>query len=256
MRLAISAAATALTLCAGITSAQESPGYMIPSGTPDNIRRAVQADARDDAQHARDAGRKPAEILTLAGIGDGDQVIEFASFGHYYTTLLVDAVGPRGQVHMVDMPWIERFGGEPARAFDAAHANASFTQVHYNEASLPTGVDAALMVLFYHDLLRATAGESVDTADMNARIFAALKPGGTFIVIDHKAADDSGWRDAATLHRIDTQTIIGEVTAAGFTLAQNSDLLANPSDDRTLNMRDPSLRGNTDRAVLVFRKPM
>ncbi len=112
------------------------------------------------------------------------------------------------------------------------------------------------MVLFYHDLSRESAEESVDTADMNARVLASLKPGGTYLIVDHKAEDGSGWRDAMTLHRIDAQAIIDEVMASGFELAVTSDLLANPSDGRTLNMRDPSIRGGTDRAVLVFRKPM
>ena len=91
---------------------------------------------------------------------------------------------------------------------------------------------------------------------MNARVFAALKPGGTYLIVDHKAEDGSGWRDATTLHRIDAQTIIDEVTAVGFELAVNSDMLANPADGRTLNMRDPAIRGSTDRAVFVFRRPM
>lgn len=229
--------------------------YVIPDNAPSNIRAAVESGSRTDEQRARDASRKPAEVLTLAGIDPGDVVIELGAFGHYYTTMLAEAVGENGHVHMVDMPWIERFGGEPARAFDAAHENATFHQVHYNEMALPDNADAAMMVLFYHDLLREAADQSVDTADMNSRIFDALRPGGTFIVIDHKAEDGSGWRDAMTLHRIDAQTIVDEVTAAGFELAADSDLLANADDDRTLNMRDPAIRGGTDRAVLVFRKP-
>ena len=248
--------ATALAFLSCQAAAQDAaPGYAIPAGTPANVRRAVESSERSAEQRARDAGRKPAQVLTLAGIESGDRVIEFASFGHYYTTMLVEVVGTDGHVYMVDMPWIERFGGEPARAFDAAHENATFTQVHYNEMDLPSGVDVALMVLFYHDLKRASADESVDTADMNERIYAALRPGGRYVIVDHTAQDGSGWRDASTLHRIDAQTIVDEVTAAGFELAVESELLANPADDRTVNMRDPSLRGNTDRALLVFRKP-
>lgn len=254
MRLVIGAVAVG-GLVFGASVALGQASYMVPTGTPANIKRAVESTARTDEQRARDAERKPAEVLTLAGISDGDEVIEFASFGHYYTTMLVEAVGPDGHVHMVDMPWIEPFGGEPARAFDAAHDNATFTQVHYNEANLPSNVDAALMVLFYHDLHREAADQSVDTADMNARIFAALRPGGRFIVVDHKAEAGSGWRDAMSLHRSDPQTIIDEVTAAGFELVTDSDLLANLADKHMVNMRDPSIRGNTDRAVLVFRKP-
>ncbi len=257
MRLMIGiTAVSGLVLGASLAAAQDTASYMAPAGTPANIKRAVESDARTDEQRARDSGRKPAEILTLAAIEEGAHIIEFAAFGHYYTTLLVDAVGADGHVDMVDMPWTERFGGEPARAFAAAHENATYTQVHYNEADLPDNDDAVTMVLFYHDLTRESADQSADTADMNTRIFAALKPGGIYLVVDHKAEDGSGWRDASTLHRIDAQTIIDEVTAAGFELTSNSDVLANSADDRTLNMRDPSIRGNTDRAVLVFRKPM
>ena len=257
MRMMISVAvASGLMFGASLVNAQDAASYAVPGDTPANIKRAVESDARADQQRARDAGRKPAEVLTLAGIGEGDNVIELASFGHYYTTLLVDVVGADGHVHMIDMPWTDRFGGDGARAFDTAHDNATFMQAHYNEVDLPDNVDVVMNVLFYHDLSRESAEQSVDTADMNARIFAALKPGGTYLVIDHKAEDGSGWRDAMTRHRIDAQAIIDEVTAAGFELATDSDLLANPEDDRTLGMRDPAIRGRTERAVLVFRKPM
>lgn len=255
MRLKIGIAA-ASGLVFGATLAMAQDAYMVPADAPAHIRRAVESDARTEEQRARDSLRKPAEILMLAGVAEGDYVIEFAALGHYYTTLLVDAVGAAGHVEMVDMPWTDRFGGEPARAFAAGHDNATFTQVHYNEMDLPDNVDVVTMVLFYHDLTRESADQSVDTADMNARVFSALKPGGTYLIVDHKAEDNSGWRDATTLHRIDAQTIIDEVTAAGFELSVNSDILANAADDRTLNMRDDAIRGRTDRAVLLFRKPM
>lgn len=256
MRLITSFAGIAvLALSLSQANAQGSGSYMIPSDTPANIRRAVESSARTDEQRARDAGRKPAEIMTLAGIGEGDHIIELAAFGHYYTTMLVEAVGPGGQVDMVDMPWTDRFGGEAARAFAAAHDNATYTQVHYNEANLANDVDAVLCVLFYHDLQRDTAADSVDTADMNTRIFAALKPGGTYLIVDHQGEDGSGWRDGTTIHRMGIDTIREEVTAAGFELARESDVLANPNDDRSVSIRAPGTRGNTDRAVLVFRKP-
>jgi predicted methyltransferase len=226
-------------------------GYRVPANAPANIKRAVESSARAAEQRARDADRKPAETLMLAEIGEGDRVVELASFGHYWSTMLVEAVGSSGHVYMVDMPWTDRFGGEAARAFDAAHANATYTQAHYNEMQLPNDVDAVLNILFYHDLTR----DDVDTGDMNRKIFAALKPGGVYLVIDHKAEDGSGWRDASTLHRIDPATIRSEVLAAGFLLAEDSDLLENPADDRKQNMRAEGIRGKTDQAVFVFRKP-
>jgi len=249
----ILAAAAVLTLAHA--AAQAPATYTVPAAAAANIKRAVESPARPADQRARDADRKPAETLMLANIAEGARVVELAAFGHYWTNMLVEAVGPSGHVYMVDMPWIERFGGEPARAFDAAHANATFTQAHYNQMQLPTNVDAVLIVQFYHDLKRNDASESVDTADMNKKIFAALKPGGIYLVVDHNAEAGSGWRDATTLHRIDPAAIKSEVTAAGFELVQDSKLLANPADDLKQSMRAEGLRGHTDQAVLVFRKP-
>jgi predicted methyltransferase len=248
------AAAAALFVIAEV-GAQAPAAYRVPANASANIKRAVESPSRPADQRARDADRKPAETLMLAEIAEGERVVELAAFGHYWTNMLVEAVGSAGHVYMVDMPWIERFGGEPARAFDAAHENATFTQAHYNQMQLPTNVDAVLMVQFYHDLKRANASESVDTADMNRKIFAALKPGGIYLVVDHNAEAGSGWRDAGTLHRIDPATIKSEVAAAGFELVQDSKLLANPADDHKQNMRSEGIRGKTDQAVLVFRKP-
>ena len=256
MRLLISFAAVGSFLLGFSQVSAQDVGYVVPAGTPANIKQAIESGARPDAQRARDMARRPAEILTLTGIENGDEVIEFASFGHYYTTLLADAVGPNGHVYMVDMPWTEPFGGNAARAFAAAHDNATYTLAHYNRAELPRNVDAAMMVLFYHDLKTQEGEQSVDTVDMNARILAALRPGGTFLIVDHKAQDFAGWRDVKSLHRIDEATVIQEVTSAGFELVATSNILANPDDDHAINMRDPAIRGNTDRAVLVFRKPL
>lgn len=233
----------------------QSAGYAVPQDTPANIVRAIESDERSIQERDRDPLRKPAQVLALLGVNEGDSVIEFASFGNYYTRLLAEAVGPTGHVYMVDMPWTEPFGGSGSRAFAAEHDNATYTLAHYNRAELPQGVDAAMMVLFYHDLKVQTGPQSVDPVDMNARIFAALRPGGRFLVIDHKARDYSGWEDVSTLHRIDEATIIEEVTDAGFELIADSNLLANPDDDHSINMRDPAIRGRTDRAVLVFQKP-
>jgi predicted methyltransferase len=233
-------------------SAQDTTAtYTIPDDTPAHIRRAVESPERTDEHRARDVNRKPAETLTIAGIREGDHVIEFASFGLYYTTMLVEAVGPEGMVEMYDLPYTERFGGEAGRAFDAKHDNAVYHQQDYNTVEFPKNVDAVLNVLYYHDLKPT----NTDTAKLNAKLFEALKPGGVYVIIDHKAEDGSGWRDAATIHRMGVETIREEVTAAGFELVTDSDLLAHPEDDRTQMVFSPEIRGLTDQAFFVFRKP-
>ncbi len=244
-------AALILALVGASAGAQDAGDYVIPASTPDHIRLAVESPARTDEHRARDPNRLPAEVLTLSGIQPGDHIIELAGIGLYYTTMLAEAVGVGGRVDVFDLPYTERFGGEAARAFVADRPNVSYNLADYNTASLPRNVDAVFNVLYYHDLVP----QEIDTAAFNAKLLDALKPGGIYLVIDHKAEDGSGWRDASTIHRMGVETIVEEVTAAGFELVIDSDLLANPDDDRTQMVFTPGTRGATDRALFVFRKP-
>lgn len=234
---------------AGIAAAQS---YMIPAGTPAAIRAAVESSQRSDADRARDIGRKPAEVLTLSGIEPGDRVIEIAGFGNYYTTMLSAIVGPNGEVQMFDLPYTESRAGEASRAFVAAHPNTKYNVVDYNDAAFPADTDVVFNILYYHDL---GLQDGLDRAAMNRKLFAALKPGGVYVVVDHKAEDGSGWRDTQSTHRVGVEVIIEEVTGAGFELEVDSDLLANPDDDHKAMVFAPGERGATDRALFVFRKP-
>jgi predicted methyltransferase len=255
MRLLLLASSVLLFGGASHGHAQEAPAaappYVIPASTPAHVRRAIESPERTAEQRARDYHRKPAEILTMAGIEEGDRIIEIAAFGQYFTTMLVAAVGPSGNVDMYDLPYTERMAGPASRAFDEKHANAAYHLESYNDVALPRNVDSVWNVLYYHDL----KPQGVDTAAFNRKIFEALKPGGIYLVIDHKAEDGSGWRDAATIHRMGVDTIKQEVLAAGFELKQESDLLANPADDRTKMVFAPGTRGTTDQAFFIFRKP-
>jgi predicted methyltransferase len=232
-------------------SPPSTPAYVVPQGTPAHIRRAVEAPERTAEQKARDYHRKPAEILTMSGIEEGDKVVEIASFGQYFTVMLSAAVGLSGHVDMFDLPYTEERAGAASRAFVEKHPNATYHLDNYNNAALPQNLDSVWMVLYYHDL----KPQGIDTAAFNRKIFNALKPGGIFLVIDHKAEDGSGWRDAGTIHRMGVDTIKQEVLAAGFELKQESDLLANPADDRTKMVFAPGTRGTTDQAFFIFRKP-
>ena len=224
--------------------------YMVPSDTPAHIVRGIETTDRNEEMTVRDSARKPAEVLTLAGLEEGDHVAELGAFGQYYSTILSAAIGPQGQLDMYDLPFVEAFGAIPAgEAFRDAHANTTYTVTDFNDFELGTDLDAVYIVLFYHDL----GGQMIDTPAMNAAIFSALKAGGTYLVVDHRAEDGTGWSAAGTVHRIDKQTVIDEVLSAGFTLQTDSDLLAHPQDDKT--QRVFAARGETDRMLLVFRKP-
>jgi predicted methyltransferase len=215
------------------------------------IQAAIQSGERSEEMKARDPARMPAEVLTLSGVAPGDHVIEIAGFGQYYKTMLSEIVGPEGKVDVFDLPYIEAFGGEAAHAFSDSHANTDYYLVNYNEVTFPDDVDVVFNILYYHDL----GPQEIDTAALNARLFESLKSGGRYLIVDHKAEDGSGWRDAGTIHRMGVETIVDEVTAAGFVLEVDSDLLANPDDPRTEMVFSPGTRGATDRALFVFQKP-
>ena len=251
--LSLAALSAASAVFAADTPAAAAPAatYEVPKGTPAYVRKAVESKSRGAEQTARDANRKPAEVLTLSGVKPGDQVVEFASFGQYFTTMLSDIVGPKGKVYMYDLPYTEKRAGEASRAFVAAHPNAKYELVDYNTLTLPQNVDIVFNVLYYHDLPL----NNIDTASLNKRIFESLKPGGVFFVVDHNAAPGSGTRDTKALHRIDPAIIKQEVTAAGFELVEESKLLAHPGDDHTQMVFSPGLRGLTDQTIFKFRRP-
>jgi len=95
----------------------------------------------------------------------------------------------------------------------------------------------------------------VELAKINGAFFGALKAGGTYFVLDHAAEAGSGSRDTGSLHRIDEATVKQEVTAAGFKLVGESNVLRNNSDPHTAKVFDPEIRGHTDQFMLKFKKP-
>lgn len=245
--------AASLALAGQAAPAAPPKPYDIPAGVPAYIVNAVKSPERTPAMTARDADRKPAELLALSGVKPGDKVVEFAGFGQYFTTMLASIVGERGSVHVIDLPYTEARAGAASRDFVAKHPNTRYEVVDYNAVTLPENVDIVFNVLYYHDL--PIQNPPIDTAALNAKIFRALKPGGIFFVVDHNARPGSGMADASTLHRIDPEVIRKEVKAAGFELVEDSKLLANPEDDHSWGPFTAGRRGTTDQAVLKFRKP-
>ena len=259
LRHSIAALAVTIGLaCSGAVSAAEpAPAappkpYNIPAGLPDYVVKAVQSKDRPEKDTVRDANRKPAELLALTGVKPGDKVAEFGSFGQYFTRLLSSVVGDKGKVLMFDLPYLESRTGQASRDFVAAHPNSTYTNQDFNTVELPSGLDAVVIVLYYHDL----SINNVDVAKFNAKVFKALKPGGTYFIVDHNARPGSGREDTSKIHRIDPATVKQEITAAGFELATESKLLANPADDHTAMVFSGGIRGETDQSVFKFRKPL
>lgn len=217
------------------------------SGT---FSKVVADSSRPADDTARDAGRKPAEVMAFAGVHKGAKIVELAPGGGYYTRLLSLAVGPKGHVYADS--------GKPVPALDAwiaAHPQVTVSVIKAGETLAPEPVDIVWTTENYHDFKNVKIGDTDAAALYNQAVFRALKPGGIYLINDHAAQVGAPADVTSTLHRIEEATVIREVEAAGFTLAAKSNALANPADDHQLKVFDPAIRGKTDQFTLKFIKP-
>lgn len=215
------------------------------------IASAVASSDRPEADKARDADRKPAEMLAFAGVRPGMKVVELAPGGGYFTRLLSLAVGEHGYVYANSSR-----ASAAARTWAQTHPNVSLQIGPVGAHPLaPEPVDLVWTTQNYHDFKNVKLGASDAATVTNAAAFAALKPGGIYLISDHQGAPGTDATQTSTLHRIEDATVIREVEAAGFTLEARSDILRHPADDHTQKVFDSSVRGKTDQFVLRFRKP-
>ncbi|HVR18554.1 MAG TPA: SAM-dependent methyltransferase [Polyangiaceae bacterium] len=226
--------------------------------TPSPAYAAVEAADRSADDRALDGGRKPAEVLAFFGIGSGMRVAELGAGGGYTAELLARTVGPRGKVYAQNSrTLLERFAEKPWSDRLAKPVMANVVRVNRElDDPFPAAakdLDAVVIVLFYHD----SVWLKTDRDKMNRAVFAALRPGGIYGIVDHAAKDGSGVNDVETLHRIEEKLVRDEVLHAGFELEAESNVLRNPSDARDWNAsprKAAERRGTSDRFVLRFKK--
>lgn len=226
-----------------------------PAAVPAAITAALADKGRPEADTKRDAARHPGELLAWAGVKPGQKVADFIMGGGYFTRILSATVGPKGHVWAFQPAEFVKFRAAYAteqKAVADAYANVTPISTSFGDLKLPDGLDLVLTVQNYHDLhLKAFPADNA--AKMNAEIFRALKPGGTYVVVDHVGPADPGTPDK--LHRIDPAQVRREVEAAGFKLAGETDMLKNPADPHTAGVFDKSIRGETDQFAMKFVKP-
>jgi predicted methyltransferase len=218
---------------------------------PPAVQNAVADMSRPQADKDRDAARHPEAMMAASGIKSGDKVIELVPGGGYVTRLISKIVGPSGHVYAANLPsFNERFKtGVLAVTGNAAYGNVSVIEMPFEQLKAPEPVDVVWTSENYHDFQNAGMFKT-DTNAMDKAVFAALKPGGLYVITDYAAAAGSGLRDTQALHRIDPDVIKREVTAAGFRSESESNVLANPGD----NLTGHSAQGSAQ-VFYRFRKP-
>jgi len=221
-------------------------------------RAVVDAPDRIESDRRLDPGRRPAELLTFLGVAPGMRVAELVAGAGYTAELLARAVAPNGVVYAQNPQFVLEGAETPWRERLARPAAKPIVRVDRElDAPLPPeakDLDLVVVNLVYHD----TVWLGVDRDKMNQAVFAALRKGGHYAIIDHSARRGTGFADVKTLHRVDEAAVRAEVTRAGFVLKTESNFLRNPADTRDWN-DSPAVaaerRGTSDRFALLFVKP-
>ena len=240
-RIAIALCAWAIASCA-VSDRSDAP---LPA---DRYGTLLSDPIRTERDLGMDAGRHPVELMRFARVRPGMQVLDLATGAGYTSQLLALAVAPSGKV------WAQTpQRGAALNARLAAHPTSTIEVVKQPfDDPVPPGappLDLVTLVLNYHDISYLP----VDRDAMNRKIFAALKPGGAYVIVDHSAVKGSGISAGKTLHRIDEAFVRAEVERAGFVLDAEGSFLRNPADprDASSNQAAPV----SDRFALRFVKP-
>lgn len=215
---------------------------------------------RPAAQIARDAGRKPEQVLAYLDVKPGMKIWDHASSTGYYATIFSEAVGPTGKVYAQNRPagW-ERLKDALAPRYEAmGNVEPFIGQIREFEGEDGT-FDMVFTGLIYHHM-HYTENSGEATPEPSKQFFAKamqmLKPGGMYVIIEHQAPDGTPRAQSAGWHRASLQNAIDDLTAAGFELVGTSDVLANPNDPQNVHFRElPTGRDTSQRFIAKFRKP-
>ena len=232
-----------------------------PAGppAPATLAESVVASAdRSAADRALDAGRKPVELLAFTGASPGMRCADLASGGGYTAELLARAVGEGGVVYGQNPQFVLGFAEAAWSARLATPAMKRAVRVDRElDDPLPAeakDLDLVTMILFYHD----TVWLKTDRERMNKAVFAALRPGGHFVILDHSSKVGEGLSVVQSLHRIEESVVKDELQRAGFVLDAQSDAWRDASDTRDWSASPRTAgerRGHSDRFALRFKKP-
>ena len=225
------------------------------------IETAVANPDRPPADVQRDADRKPAEVLSFFEIGPGMTVLDVFAGGGYYSEILNSVVGEHGKVlSHNNQAYLDFVGEELSLRFADERMNhtdritAEDNALEIEDDSL----DAALMILAYHDFFYANeqfGWLKVDETAFLDMLCGAMKPGAVLGVVDHVADHGGNVREVAkSLHRVDPQQVISDMTGSCFDLAKESNMLRNTTDNHSQPAIKPDLRGKTDRFVYKFKR--
>ena len=206
------------------------------------IHKALHHENRPQQDKARDAARKPAEIVKLVDIKPGIKIVDLIAGGGYYSEIFARILNNKGALYSVK--------GRLSKRNLKEYNNITISS-ELDLSDLKEPVDRIFTALNYHDMINKN---DIDRSKVLKTIYNILKDDGYFIVIDHNAAPGTGASDTKKKHRVENTFVLNEIQKAGFILDRSSSVLANPNDNFDLDVWQESTKGKTDRFVYRFKK--
>ncbi|MGJ8687625.1 MAG: class I SAM-dependent methyltransferase [Spongiibacteraceae bacterium] len=250
-----------------------------PAFSEKDWTQALSGAHRSVENQARDRYRRPRQTLAFFGLGKCDTVVElWPGGGGWYSEVLAPLLKDCGQLITA------QFDVNSSIAFYAK----SVVKFKQKLAASPEIYDRVKVTTLQPPELLAIAAEASadkvftfrnvhnwlksDTADqVFSAAYAALKPGGVFGVVEHRADRDASIDEMIVSGYVSEQKVIELAKAAGFALASRSQLNTNLADKhqhpKGVWTLPPSLRlgeqdrdkymaiGESDRMTLMFVKP-
>ncbi|MBL0162448.1 MAG: class I SAM-dependent methyltransferase [Xanthomonadales bacterium] len=286
LALAMTAMTLALAACGPTTentatpeAASDQPAVAVPpqAAKTDNPIDSVLVGAwRSDADKARDSYRHPAETLAFFGVKPNQTVIEINPGGGWYTDILAPLMKSGSYTAAIPADTSSEYNARGnakfrAKLADNAEAFGTAKVVEFDPKAPSFGADgSADVVLTFRNVHNWVGGGNAEA--MFKGFYGVLKPGGTLGVVDHRAGAGADPAAIAKSGYLITDSVIKLATDAGFELAGQSEINANPKDTKdyekgvwtlppTLTLGDTDRDkyvaiGESDRMTLKFVKPM
>jgi predicted methyltransferase len=249
----------ALTGVLAIAACQKAPPADESKFSQAALDAALADPMRKANREAADARRKPGPLIALAGVKPGDKVLDLIPGDGYWTRIFSKTVGPEGKVYAVWPQAYAQFAKGNIDTLKQLSADPYYgniiTEVQPTTTlTAPEPLDVVWTSQNYHDYPDEFMGKG-DPKILNDAAFKLLKPGGTYIVIDHIAKPGRGLADTEALHRVEPATVRKQAEAAGFQFAGESRVLENPADPLDIPVFDKAIRGRTSQFAYKFVKP-
>lgn len=236
------------------------------SAKDEALAKAIAAQHRSPNFVARDAARKPQEVLEFIGVKPTQTVVEISPGGGYWTEILAPYLHDKGTYYTAISPraaenWQKKLDGNRE-----LYGKIKVTDMSKGEVAPAGSADVVVTFRNVHNWMSQGTAEQVF-----ASFHAALKPGGILAIEEHRASTDQPQDPKAANGYVREDYTIALAEKAGFKLVSRSEVLANPKDTKdhpkgvwtlppTLALGEQDRAkyqaiGEADNFLLKFQKP-